>query len=553
MKLKQIGLGMILVGTLITQGCRNAEIIDKTKPVLKNDVMILSMYSEDLKLEYESFTSPVAKEITKQTGVKLDIQFPIEGVAEKINLMLSSGEYPDLIMIKDTSLFVEAEAYIDLRPLIEAHAPNIKKLYGDSFNRLKYSMDDPSIYVLPTKPVNEERWQPEMGFQLQHDVVKALGSPKLETVLDFEQAIKAYMAMNPMINGEPTIGITFVNEDWRWKISLGNGSGFATGAPDDGNWYVDPETHEATYRFLRPEEKLYYQWINRIYHEGLIDPDSFVQNYEAYAAKIASGRVVGLIDPQWHYDYAEKILKANNQLHRMYGRYPIQYDKSTISADFREVGYIGGYGIGISKNCKDPIAAIKFLDFMASEEGQILRHWGIENVHYFYDVNRLRKFFPEEIDKQRKDPDYYMKTGIDIYVYPFPTWGIGVLDSTGNPFNPDNKAVVISNYSDIEKEVLNAYGVTMWSELYPQAEALEVSTWGQAWDIPIPSSSNVREALETCDQIMKDGLVKLIVSPPETFDQNWEEMMTALEAAGVHEMGRAFTELVKQRIAFWEN
>lgn len=549
MRIKYIGMVLTFILLFSVQGCKN---IEKSSTVQSQNVMVLSMYSEDLKLEYESFTSPVAKKITEKTGIKLDIQFPIEGVSEKINLMLSSGEYPDLIMIKDTGLLVEADAYIDLAPLIEAYGPNIKKLYGESFSRLKFSSEDSAIYVLPTKPVNEARWQPEMGFQLQHEVVKTLGYPKLETVLDFEQAIKTYMALNPTINGEKTIGISFVNEDWRWKISLGNGAGFATGAPDDGNWYIDPQTHEASYRFLRPEEKAYYKWFNRIYHEGLVDPDSFVQNYEAYAAKVASGRVVGLIDPHWHYDYAEKILKTNDQAHRMYGRYPIQYDLSTVAADFRNVGYIGGYGVGISKNCKDPVAAIKFLDFMASEEGQILRHWGIENVHYFYDINGERKFYPDEIEKQLKDPDYYMKSGIDIYVYPFPTWGIGNLDHTGNPFNPDSKETVIANYTEIEKEVLSAYGVEMWAELYPSSEMIEPSIWGQAWDIPIPASSNVREALEQCDQIMKDGLVKLIVSSPDLFEQNWEAIMKALETAGVHEMGLAFTELVKQRIIFWK-
>ena len=550
MKWKLASIGSILIGIFLLQGCGSVKAPNTNGPEKQ---MVLSMYSEDLKLEYESFTSPVAKEITKRTGVKLDIQFPNEGIAEKINLMISSGEYPDLIMIKDTSLMVEAGAYIDLAPLIDAYGPNIKKLYSGSMNRLKFSPEDPAIYVLPTKPVNEQRWRPEMGFQLQHDVVKTLGYPKLETVHDFEKAIKTYMAKNPTINGQPTLGITFVNEDWRWKISLGNGAGFATGAPDDGNWYVDPVTHEAIYRFLRPEEKAYYQWLNRMYHEGLIDPDSFVQDYEAYAAKIASGRVIGLIDPFWHYDYAEKILKANNEPHRMYGRYPIQMDATTKAADFRDVGYIGGYGVGISKNCKDPVAAIKFLDFMASEEGQILRNWGIENVHYFYDVNQVRRFYPEELEKQRKDADYYMKTGIETYVYPFPTWGNGNLDSTGNPYSPDNEDIATSTYSYIEKEVLSAYGVSTWAELYPSSEEIEASSWGQAWDIPIPSSSNVRESLENCDQIMKEGLVKLILSPPDQFEDHWTVMMQALEQAGVHEMGKAFTELVKQRIAFWKN
>jgi putative aldouronate transport system substrate-binding protein len=220
-----------------------------------DEPLILTMYSEDIKKEDVGFNNPVAEEIARLTGVRMDTQYPVENVSDKIDLMVNSGDYPDLIMVKDTHKMVDAGAYIDLAPLIEAHGPNIKKLYEDYFGRLKFSEEDPAIYVLPTAPVDTVNYKPVQGFKLQHAVVKALGYPKMDILKDFEKAIKDYMEMYPEIDGEKTIGISFVMEDWRWKVTVGNSGGFTTGVPDDGNWYIDPETYEATYRLLRPEEK----------------------------------------------------------------------------------------------------------------------------------------------------------------------------------------------------------------------------------------------------------------------------------------------------------
>jgi len=543
---------LLILLSLLLIGCNNNSIDDVDSDSKSNtDNIALTMYSEDYKMEFDSFSSPVAKAITEATGVVLDIQYPTEGISEKIDLMIASGVYPDLVMIKDTHKFVDENAYIDLRPFIEEYGPNIMKLYGEYYNRLQFSVEDSSIYVLPQRPVDEIVWEPEMGFQLQHAVVKALDYPKLETLEDYEKAIRDYMEMYPEINGEPTIGISFVIDDWRWKISIGNAAGFATGAPDDGNWYVDPETYEASYRFLRPEEKEYYRWLNHMYNDGLIDPDSFVQKHESYIAKIASGRVLGLIDARWQYEYGETLLREKNLTDRMYGRYPVQLDETTKAADFRDVGYIGGYGIGISKDCEDPIAAIKFLDFMASDEGHILRLWGIEGEHYYYDEG-VRTINPDEMEKRLTDSDYFKKTGKSVYSYPFPVWGKGKKDDTNNYYNPDSQEAIMSNYTEIEKEVLDAYNVKTWADFYPSADELPVSLWGEAWDIPIPSDSTIRYQLQVCDEIMREGLVKAILSDPDDFDDVWADIMRQLKNENVYLMGSEFTKLVKARIQLWQ-
>ena len=546
--LKKIGFVLLIFIIIFLQACDNNP---NTNISASSNPTTLTLYSEDLNLYDQGFSNPISKAITEKTDVTLNILYPTEGVSDKIDLMITSGDYPDLIMIKDTQKLVDASAYMDLRPLIEAYGPNLKKLYGDYYNRLKFSLEDESIYVLPTKPVDEERLEPILGFQLQHAVVQALGYPELKTLEDYEKAIKRYMAMFPTIDGQKTIGITMVMDDWRWLISLGNFSAFATGLPDDGNWYINPETYEATYRFLRPEEKEYFRWLNHIYHEGLIDPDSFVQDFDAYSAKIASGRVLGLIDAKWQYDYGESILRSLGKESRMYGQYPIQLDETTKAADFRDIGYMAGYGIGISKDCEDPVAAIKFLDFMASDQGHILRFWGLEGEHYYYQEDGTRTIYDDQMKLRIEDPEYFKRTGINTYAYPFPMWGLGKKDATGNYYNPDSM-VLKNNHTDIEMDVLKNYGVDSWKDLYPTEDELPVSLWGQAWDIPIPSEGNLRLQLDACDEIMKKGLVKAILADSQDFDKVWANIMSQLNEAGVHEMGQAFTELILDRIELWQ-
>lgn len=541
---------LMIITMLILSSCNKKNIEEKIS--LEDDITVLTMFSEDDLPHDNNFSSPVAMEITNATGVRLEYDILVGEVDNRTDIMIASKDYPDLIMVKDTAKLVDADALVDLAPLIDTYGPNIKALYGEYFERLRYD-DGDAIYVLPAASVPTEMIEPNMGFELQHDVVQKLGYPELKTVKDFENAIQAYIEMYPEINGQKTIGLSLLADDWRWLISLGNGAGFATGAPDDGNWYIDPSTYEATYRFIRPEEKEYFRWLNHMYDIGLLDPESFVQSFDVYEAKIASGRVLGLIDAIWEYRDAELVLQSEGMYERTYGMYPIQLDDSTLAADFRDVGYISGYGISISVNCEDPIKAIKFLDYMASEEGLILRHWGIEGQNYYYDDEGNRVVNEIDFERRSTDPNYFMETGVSAYIYPFPNISENQIDSTGSPYSISFLNVEAETYSDIELEVLQAYNVASWRELYPTKDELPDSDWGVGYMIPIPESTGINDILSQCNKVVKNAIIEAIVSDPLYFDQIWNEMLDELEIIGVYEMNEAFTELVKKRVDAWSS
>ena len=52
----------------------------------------------------------------------------------------------------------------------------------------------------------------------------------------------------------------------------------------------------------------YYQKLNEMNALGLVDKETFTQNYDQYMAKISSGAVLGMFDQHWNFQDAENSL-----------------------------------------------------------------------------------------------------------------------------------------------------------------------------------------------------------------------------------------------------
>src|SRR4030042_852646 len=73
------------------------------------------MFNAELNPNADGFQSAVAKEITRQTGVTLDIEYNISASEqEKISLMAASGDVPDLMSAK-SSIFILQQAGLRLQ------------------------------------------------------------------------------------------------------------------------------------------------------------------------------------------------------------------------------------------------------------------------------------------------------------------------------------------------------------------------------------------------------------------------------------------------------
>ena len=494
--------------------------------------------------------TPVGAAITEATGVTLEITYPVSSTgdaSEDVALMIANDDYPDMIYSKAsvTNLY-EAGALIDMTDLIEQYGPNIKKMYGDEFEKLKWGADDPGIYQLSYAGVRGKILTTGGTCQIQYAVLAENDYKYPTTLAEYEEMIKSYLAAHPTTeDGLETIGISMSASDWHWMITLGNPAGFiADAAPDNGQWLID-ENYNCTYKHSSDDEKEYFRWLSRMYDEGILDQNFATQTDDDYIAKLSSGRVVAITDANWHYMQANATLNADGKQDKTYCGLPVVMDPNDKAPTLMYQGLQVGYGLAITKSCEDPVRAIKFLDYLCSDEGAVLYRWGVEGEHYQVDENGMRYRTEEEIAKSKSDPDYSKNTGINNYTG-FPIYGDGVQDETGNYYTPTSKESVIAEYNEVEKAACEAMGVEMLTDIFPQPEEFETPVYSPLWAYAIPQelSNNV----SILDEIAFPALVKCVTEPESSFDANWDAMIAELEANGLEETNAMMTEFLATKV-----
>lgn len=553
---KMLGACLVTSVVLVSAGCGNAGENSESNTSDPNSPITFTFFGADASPNWNKMQDAVGKKITEETGVSIDAEFDISsgGGNDRISLMAASGDYPDLIFPKgNLTRLVDAGAMIDLTDLIEEHAPNLKKIYGEHFNRLKYSNDDPSIYWIPTNgAIDQVSFDATNGTAIQHRVVKELGYPEIKTLNDFENVLREYYEKHPTTDdGQPTIPLTLSADGWRRMITVTDPAVMSTGGPGDGEYFINPDTYEAVLHYKRPEEKEYFRWLNKMYNEGLLDKDSFVQKDDQYKSKIASGRVLSLLDPSWGFSDAENALKSAGKDDMTYGFYPVTLDDSFQRKDFQNIGF-DGYGIGITVDCEDPVRAIKFLDWMSSEEGQVLRNWGVEGEQY--NVEDGVRTIPADVqERKNKDNNTFTKeTGVGLYYIFGAHYGDGVKDSTDNYYTTNYPEQIQQSYSDEEKEALKGYGITTWKDLFPSEEEFPVKEWGAAYNMPIPSDSgDYNVVYQKTQDIIQKRIAEAITSSPSAFEGIYDNMITELDNAGAVAMEEQYTEWIKDRVRLW--
>ena len=467
-----------------------------------------------------NWDNPVAKAITEATGVTLDVSYPVasQGDAkEDVALMIANDEYPDMIYAKGSATdLYQAGALIDMTDLIEKYGPNIKKMYGGGSCQIQWAALKENDYKYP------------------------------KTLDEYEKMIKSYLAAHPKTeDGLDMIGITMSASDWHWMITLGNPAGLiADASPDNGQWIIDDE-YNVHYKHVTDEEKEYFKWLCRMYNEGILDPNFATQTDDDYIAKVASGRVVAITDAEWHYSQCEATLVADGKVDQTYVGLPVTLREDQVEKALLYQGTTVGWGIGITKSCEDPVRAIKFLDYLCSDEGQILYHWGIEGENYFLDDNGQPYRTDEEVAKAQSDPDYAKNTGIDNYTG-FPIYGTGSYSEDGFPYTPTTKESVIANYNTAEKEGCEAMGFEMLTDMFAQPEEFDLLPYSALWAYQQPQELAEKQTI--LDEIAWPGLVKCVTGTEDEFDGNWETMVQELTDNGLADAEEAMTEFLATKL-----
>lgn len=369
--------------------------------------------------------NPIAKYVLENLNIKLKREVLSGDGAQAMGLKLAAGDYADIIIGLTPDVYqkmLDDNRLIALESLIDAAGPNIKTAYGEStLNFLK--ADDGHLYRLTRGYGNIPEGSTPAGygngFQLRKDIYEALGSPSIETTDDVYDVLKRVQAdpvLNTSFNGESVWPIGTFKRSWlnfmQALITMG-GAGTAKWTEENGNiqyWFREPWAETAI---------LFY---NKLYREGLLDPDSFVVEPGAWQTnKVYTGRIASTIGA-WYMvaDAWGEFRNANvdNAENMYYMNFAVRVpggDKPQL-VNISSVG--NGYTVITDKaDAQKQEAAMKLLDFFASAEGNFMVLNGPEGVMWEMQggVPALKPEFLERWRNGEPDESFSKEVGVQLY------------------------------------------------------------------------------------------------------------------------------------------
>jgi putative aldouronate transport system substrate-binding protein len=334
-----------------------------------------------------------------EAGTPVDIELmkvPQGNYAEKISLMIMSGDVPDLIY------FQGGDDKLAMQGILEDMGPWVAKS-----KYFKGLMDPHSVQRLASYPYIVWIAPPRVRTPvMRRDWFDSLPSAKAvvsnPTTDSYYALFKDLVATKGAKYGICVTGATNGVEelDAIFDAAFGNTSTWLKGS--DGKW---------VYSRVTPNEKAKLEYYARLYKDGLLDPEFLTKKWDSkeqvfYESKagMIPGVAPGSIDV-----YVNKMMKAQNtDLVAL----PPAKGKAQGLSPFVDVTK-EGRGFAIASTSKVKAAAFAVIDFMWSPAGLKLAKLGMPGIHFVDD------------GKQYVLTDKY------------PEWYNGWFGDSFNGFNPD--------------------------------------------------------------------------------------------------------------------
>ena len=327
---------------------------------------------------------PIFKEITKATGITLDI---VTTNKDKFKVQAAGGDLPDIIELQEapemaTSL-ISSGAVIPLDELLEKHGQNILKNIPIALRWEKEVVGNGKIYFLPvaTSKLDTKNPKPNgfVGFFSRWDVYKAIGAPEIKNEDDFLAVSKKMQEYQPKTKDGKKVYALSAWTDWGlWPYMISYPFSYGYGNKSDFG-SLNYATGELESNLLK-EDGVFWKGIafwNKAYRMGIFDTEGLTQKWDQYQKKIQTGEVLTsaanwvAADPALTNELAANVIIP--------GAFP--YIHSVYTND-SPLGYANTDARAITSNCKYPERAMQLLNYFDSTEGARLIMNGVKGVEW---------------------------------------------------------------------------------------------------------------------------------------------------------------------------
>ncbi|MCL6456368.1 MAG: hypothetical protein K6T85_00030 [Gorillibacterium sp.] len=460
-----------------------------------------------------------------EPGIDVQLEATQGDAMTALNLKLNTGGFEDAAIFGRSDIVTAAmirsntllplEQYFDMPDKYPGLAA-IPKLYLD-----KMKDADGHIWSIPSwfDQNPEDPWPgwASLGWFVRSDVLEKTGMKMddLKTLSGLEDYLRLASKQKDEA-GKPLIPLSFLSDANDENVIL---STFGVTVGSAGG-VVPVEKKGDGYEFIydNPQYKAAYQWMNKMYTEGLIDREAITDKKERYKEKNKSGRIAMNVGGFFNMDaQLWEVLAGPTEPAWYYEAIPFPQVEGVSAVGANQiVNPYPGDDIFISKETKNLDAILKFFDYTLAQkpEQQQVVNEGPAGVFWDWVDQPLGKwqYTNDEYQKLHDSGDAAKVASTNPGLYSassysnewYPWWNYNVTDPAGR----------LKTIEFTEK--IGKMGGTRVAEDYDMVKAKA----GGLWEKYLPELENIRKEFKAKLMMAKDD---------KAFEAAWTEFQSALE------------------------
>lgn len=389
----------------------------------------------------------ILKKVAEITGIYPQILVPAGNEYETLSLMMATNDLPDMITLQQNAPIIKTmiaqRKIYSYDELSERYCPDFMGEIPQEVTKWLKN-EDGKLYVLNSFFLRNESFTHKSGigymtYNIRNDFYTALGKPDMSTPEGFYSALVQFKKQFPFINNQPSIPFLLSREPM-WGITFIERS---FGVKD----YYESSDHRLSIRYKHPEYPHVVLFLNKLYREGLLDFQTFVQSSEQVTEKLSS-RVFAIPEVYWLFNSINMNLQKQNRDSFFMAAEPLVAAKNFCFPSLNKTGWTSTV---VPKNTKYSAEIIKFIRYLWSEEGNILMNYGEAAKDYYIDDHGLYTAYTyyDDYSQQKYNRKIRNPSGINAFPYFFYPY---VTINNKAPSLEKNNMDIANKYAENESE-----------------------------------------------------------------------------------------------------
>lgn len=324
------------------------------------------------------------------TGVEVHFQHATasndDALSEAFNILIASGDYPDIIQYKwsaypgGPAAAIEDGIIMPLNDIFEQYCPNITAFLEEHPDIARMiSTDDGTYYCFPFlrgDSYENNNLLFSEGWVWRKDLLEDAGIESIpETPEELYDALVALKAMGI----EKPLSL---RKDHVSRVLAPGFDSFGETASSNSFYVEDGVVKNG---FIEENRKEYLKFVNKLYEEGLFDNDYLSVDKNQLQVNVLNGLCAVAYAPGGSGigTWLPAMRQSDPDVELVSSR-PISPEKGRLSkfAKMNNIYDASGSSSAITTSCRNVEAVAKFLDYAYSEEGRLLDNFGKEGDTY---------------------------------------------------------------------------------------------------------------------------------------------------------------------------